>query len=295
MIFSAVRESAMVPPFEFARAVVPHGTTSVIIDPHEIANVLGVDGIRYMLEASKYTPFSVYVMVPSCVPATNLETNGGVLRWSDLITFKDDPWVVGLGEMMNYPGVLYRDEAVLDKLRAFADRRIDGHAPGVTGRDLESYVAAGIGSDHECTTVEEAREEAFGARLRANLGRPSADLLPPPVKHLSRGTGVQVPEWTTHPTLDTRPTDDTLGEPARWVRPRDNISRSLSRRRGGTGSGLKSPNSPYQPSGTSPCSDISRMPGCGSPQSERCADVHLSIRNVGQQFDTDLYPRMVFA
>lgn len=159
-------ESAMVPPFEFARAVVPHGTTSVIIDPHEIANVLGVEGIRYMLEASKYTPFSVFVMVPSCVPATNLETNGGVLRWSDLITFKDDPWVVGLGEMMNYPGVLQRDEAVLDKLRAFVDRRIDGHAPGVTGRDLEGYVAAGIGSDHECTTVEEAREKIrLGMRI----------------------------------------------------------------------------------------------------------------------------------
>jgi adenine deaminase len=152
-------ESAMVPPYEFARAVVPHGTTSVIIDPHEIANVLGVEGIRYMLEAAKYTPFSVYVMVPSCVPATHLETNGGVLRWSDLIEFKDDPWVVGLGEMMNYPGVLMRDESVLDKLRAFADRRIDGHAPGVHGRDLEGYVAAGIGSDHECTTVEEAREK----------------------------------------------------------------------------------------------------------------------------------------
>jgi adenine deaminase len=152
-------ESAMVPPFEFARAVVPHGTTSVIIDPHEIANVLGVEGIRYMLEASKYTPFSVYVMVPSCVPATHLETNGGALRWSDLIAFKSDPWVVGLGEMMNYPGVLLRDEAVLDKIRAFSDRRIDGHAPGVTGRDLEGYVAAGIASDHECTTVEEAREK----------------------------------------------------------------------------------------------------------------------------------------
>jgi len=152
-------ESAMVPPFEFARAVVPHGTTSVLIDPHEIANVLGVEGIEYMLEASKYTPFSVYVMVPSCVPATHLETNGGILRWSDLIQFKSDPWVVGLGEMMNYPGVLMRDEAVLDKLRAFGDRRIDGHAPGLTGRDLEAYVAAGIASDHECTNVEEAREK----------------------------------------------------------------------------------------------------------------------------------------
>lgn len=152
-------ESAMVPPYEFARAVVPHGITSVVIDPHEIANVFGVDGIRYMLEASKYTPFSVYVMVPSCVPATHLETNGAPLRWSDLIEFKEDPWVIGLAEMMNYPGVLMRDESVLDKLRAFGDRRIDGHAPGVHGHDLEGYVAAGIGSDHECTTVEEAKEK----------------------------------------------------------------------------------------------------------------------------------------
>ncbi len=152
-------ESAMVPPYEFARAVVPRGVTSVIIDPHEIANVLGVDGIRYMLEASKYTPFSVFVMVPSCVPATNLETNGGALRWSDLIGFKRQEWVIGLGEMMNFPGVLYRDEAVLDKLRAFSDRRIDGHAPGLRGRDLEAYVAAGVGSDHECIEVDEAKDK----------------------------------------------------------------------------------------------------------------------------------------
>ncbi len=122
-------ESAMVPPYEFARAVVPRGVTSLVIDPHEIANVLGVDGIRYMLEASKYTPFSVFVMVPSCVPATNLETNGGALRWSDLIGFKRQEWVIGLGEMMNFPGVLHRDEAVLDKLRAFDASRIIRYIP----------------------------------------------------------------------------------------------------------------------------------------------------------------------
>jgi adenine deaminase len=175
-------ESAMVPPYEFARAVVPHGTTSIIIDPHEIANVLGVEGIEYMLEASKYTPFSVYVMVPSCVPATHLETNGGILRWSDLITFKNDPWVIGLGEMMNYPGVLFRDQEVLDKLRAFFNRRIDGHAPGLTGRDLEAYVAAGIASDHECTNVEEAREKIrLGMRImirEASNARNMQALLP---------------------------------------------------------------------------------------------------------------------
>lgn len=152
-------ESSLVPPYEFARAVVPHGVTTVVIDPHEIANVLGAEGIRYMLNASKYTPFSVYVMASSCVPATHLETSGAMLRWSDLIHFKSDPWVLGLAEVMNYPGVIQGDQEVLDKLRAFADRRMDGHCPGLSGRDLEAYVAAGIASDHECTTVDEAREK----------------------------------------------------------------------------------------------------------------------------------------
>lgn len=152
-------ESALVPPYEFARAVVPHGVTTVVVDPHEIANVLGSEGIRYMLDASKYTPFSVYVMASSCVPATHLETSGATLRWSDLIEFKNDPWVLGLAEVMNYPGVINGDLEVLDKLRAFADKRMDGHCPGLTGRDLEAYVAAGIASDHECTTVAEANEK----------------------------------------------------------------------------------------------------------------------------------------
>ncbi len=152
-------ESSLVPPYEFARAVVPHGVTTVVVDPHEIANVMGNEGIRYMLNASKHTPFSVFVMASSCVPATHLETSGATLRWSDLIEFKKDPWVLGLAEVMNYPGVIGGDEEVLDKLRAFADMRIDGHCPGLSGRDLEAYIAAGIASDHECTTVEEANEK----------------------------------------------------------------------------------------------------------------------------------------
>lgn len=152
-------ESSMVTVPEFARAVVPKGTTTVIIDPHEIANVLGLDGIRYMLEMSKYNPLSVYVMVPSCVPATHLETAGSQLMWYDLAVFFNDPWVLGLGEMMNYQGVLSRDPLVLDKLRAADGRRIDGHAPGLAGRDLSAYIAAGIRSDHECTTLEEAQEK----------------------------------------------------------------------------------------------------------------------------------------
>lgn len=152
-------ESALVPPYEFARAVVPHGVTTVVVDPHEIANVLGNEGIRYMLDASKYTPFSVFVMASSCVPATHLETSGATLRWSDLFEFKSDPWVLGLAEVMNYPGVINGDLQVLDKLRAFADKRKDGHAPGLSGRDLQAYVASGIASDHECTTVDEANEK----------------------------------------------------------------------------------------------------------------------------------------
>jgi adenine deaminase len=152
-------ESSMVPPPEFARAVVPRGTTTVITDPHEIGNVLGLDGIRYMFDAAKYNPLSMFVMLPSCVPATNMETSGATLRSYDIEPFKDNPWVLGLAEMMNYPGVIHGDPEVLAKLNLFQDRIIDGHAPGLTGLPLNAYVAAGIRSDHECTTVEEAREK----------------------------------------------------------------------------------------------------------------------------------------
>ena len=152
-------ESSMVPPPQFARAVVPRGTTTVIIDPHEIGNVLGLDGIRYMFDAAKYNPLSIYVMMPSCVPATNMETAGAVLHWYDIAPYQSDPWVLGLAEMMNFPGVIAGSEEALDKLRAFEKRVRDGHAPGLTGKALNAYVAAGIGSDHECTTVEEAREK----------------------------------------------------------------------------------------------------------------------------------------
>ncbi len=139
--------------------MVPRGTTTVIIDPHEIANVLGLEGIRYMFDAAKYNPLSVYVMMPSCVPATDMETAGAYLRWYDIAHYLSDHWVLGLGEMMNFPGVVYGDEEVLNKLRGFEDGIRDGHAPGLTGRDLVAYVAAGIGSDHEATTVEEMREK----------------------------------------------------------------------------------------------------------------------------------------
>lgn len=152
-------ESSMVAIPEYARTVVPRGTTTVIIDPHEIANVLGLDGIRYMLESSKGNPLSVHVMVPSCVPATHLETAGATLTADDIAPLLREKWVAGLGEMMNFPGVLFREPHVLAKLEAAKGKRIDGHAPGLSGRDLAAYVAAGIGSDHECTSASEALEK----------------------------------------------------------------------------------------------------------------------------------------
>ncbi len=152
-------ESSMLTIPEFAKVVVPHGTTAVVIDPHEIANVLGLDGIRYMLESSKYNPLSVYVMLPSCVPATDMETSGSQLASYDLASLFSNPWVLGLAEMMNYPGVIFGESEVLAKIASARGHPIDGHAPGLTGKDLAAYIAAGIGSDHECTTIEEAREK----------------------------------------------------------------------------------------------------------------------------------------
>ena len=152
-------ESSLVTPAEFARAVVPRGTTTVVTDPHEIANVLGLDGIRFMFESAKGGPLSMFVMASSCVPATAMETNGAVLRSYDLASFKTDPWVLGLAEVMNFPGVVHGDPDMLAKIHEFEHTVLDGHCPGLTGKELMAYAAAGIGSDHECTTVEEAREK----------------------------------------------------------------------------------------------------------------------------------------
>jgi len=153
-------ESSMVTIAEFTKAVVPHGTTTVIADPHEIANVLGLDGIKFILNSSKYNPLSVYVMLPSCVPATSMETSGSELNSFDLEGMFQIKWIKGIGEMMNYPGVIQRSPDVLAKLNmAPAWSRIDGHAPGLRGKALSAYISAGIRSDHECTTVEEAREK----------------------------------------------------------------------------------------------------------------------------------------
>ncbi len=152
-------ESAMVPPREFARAIVPRGVTTVVTDPHEIANVLGIDGIRFMLDDATHAPFTMFVNAPSCVPATHMGTAGAELSAADLVSLRAHAAVVGLAEVMNFPGVVAADEGVLAKVRAFRDRVIDGHCPGLTGPKLNAYVAVGIRSDHESTTVEEAREK----------------------------------------------------------------------------------------------------------------------------------------
>ncbi|OHD15538.1 MAG: adenine deaminase [Spirochaetes bacterium GWD1_61_31] len=172
-------ESSLLAPAEFARLVTPRGTTSVIADPHEIANVLGYDGINWMLRASEGLPLDVYIMAPSCVPATDFDTAGAALYASDLAPFLREARVLGLGEMMNYPGVLNGDPRVLDKLSLFweAGRPIDGHAPGLSGRDLSAYVLSGIRSDHEATSPAEALEKiSKGMWVMARFGSGARDL-----------------------------------------------------------------------------------------------------------------------
>jgi len=152
-------ESSMLTPIEFARAVIPHGTTTVVADPHELANVLGLEGINFMIEQSLGLPLTIFFMIPSCVPASHLETSGAALSAREIHYFLHEENVLGLGEVMNYPGVLACDKPILDKLIATGDKRIDGHCPGLTGKSLNAYIIAGIKSDHECVTPEEAREK----------------------------------------------------------------------------------------------------------------------------------------
>jgi adenine deaminase len=152
-------ESSMVTVPEFARAVMPRGTCAVVTDPHEIANVLGLTGIHYMLDSSEGLPLRVFAMASSCVPATHMETSGASLEASDLEPLFEHPRVIGLAEVMNFPGVFLGAPEVLAKIEAAGDRPVDGHSPGLSGLPLNAYTAAGIGSDHECTQLEEAREK----------------------------------------------------------------------------------------------------------------------------------------
>ena len=172
-------ESSMLLPHEFAKAVVPCGTTTVITDPHEISNVLGLHGISYMHEAVKNLPLNVYTMLPSCVPATPYETSGFDLNSYDLALLIDSPWVLGIAEMMNYSGLLNLDKNVLAKLDLAKEKgkRIDGHAPFLSGKDLCAYAASGVKSDHECTNPEEATEKIrLGMYIMIREGTAAKDL-----------------------------------------------------------------------------------------------------------------------
>lgn len=171
-------ESSLVTPHEFDRCVLPHGVTTAICDPHEIANVLGSTGIRYFLDCAEQTIMDVRINLSSCVPATEFETSGARLEIEDLLPFRDHPKVIGLAEMMNFPGVLNCDPGILAKLEAFQDGHMDGHAPLLSGMDLNGYLAAGIRTDHEATSAAEAREKlAKGMAILIREGSVSKDLL----------------------------------------------------------------------------------------------------------------------
>lgn len=170
-------ESSLVTPFEFDRCVLPRGVTTAICDPHEIANVCGLEGIGYFLDASARTLMDIRVQLSSCVPSTHMETTGARLEAADLIPLMDHPRVIGLAEFMNYPGVLMKDPGCMAKLEAWAGRHIDGHAPLLRGHDLNGYLAAGIRTEHEATTAEEGLEKLRkGMRVLIREGSVSKDL-----------------------------------------------------------------------------------------------------------------------
>ena len=154
-------ESSMATPMEFSKAVMPHGTTTVIADPHELVNVKGNEAMEYILDAAEDAPLSIYIMMPSSIPATPFETNGADFTAEDMKQWKDHKLVLGLGEVMCYPAVLSHDEEIMKKLELCKGMVIDGHAPGLTGEDLKAYVEAGVMTEHECTSFEEAKEKCL--------------------------------------------------------------------------------------------------------------------------------------
>ncbi|HEY0368885.1 MAG TPA: adenine deaminase [Chthoniobacterales bacterium] len=170
-------ESSMLTMPELARVIVPHGTGAMVIDPHEFANVLGKDGIRYVIESGKGLPVDLFVMLPSCVPATHLETSGAQMQAADLADMINGERVAGVAELMNYPGVFLGAETELAKIRAGKGKLIDGHAPGLGGRNLNAYALAGVRSDHESTGLEEAREKLrLGLHLLVREGSTERNL-----------------------------------------------------------------------------------------------------------------------
>ncbi|MCP1200801.1 adenine deaminase [Notoacmeibacter sp. MSK16QG-6] len=170
-------ESSLVTPHEFDRCVLPHGVTTAICDPHEIANVLGAEGIRYFLESALHTIMDIRVQLSSCVPATHLETSGADLPIESLLSFRDHPKVIGLAEFMNFPGVIHKDPVALAKLEAFQGEHIDGHAPLLSGAELNGYLSVGIRTEHECTSADEALEKiSKGMHILIREGSVSKDL-----------------------------------------------------------------------------------------------------------------------
>lgn len=170
-------ESSLVTPHEFDRCVLPYGVTTVICDPHEIANVLGTEGIQYFLDSAEETIMDIRVQLSSCVPATHLETSGADLPIERLLPFRNHPKVIGLAEFMNFPGVIHKDPICIAKLEAFQDGHIDGHSPLLSGRDLNGYLSARIRTDHECTTAVEAMEKIRkGMHILVREGSVSKDL-----------------------------------------------------------------------------------------------------------------------
>ncbi len=170
-------ESSLVTPFEFDRCVAPRGVTTAICDPHEIANVAGAEGIRYFLDAATRTVMDIRVNLSSCVPSTHMETAGAALDAAALVALADHPQMIGLAEFMNFPGVIHRDPGCMEKLRAFAGGHIDGHAPLLSGMDLNAYISAGIRTEHEATGLEEAREKLQkGLRILIREGSVSKDM-----------------------------------------------------------------------------------------------------------------------
>ncbi|TCU66232.1 adenine deaminase [Tissierella praeacuta] len=170
-------ESSMSSPSQFAKVILPKGVTTIIADPHEIANVKGIEGIRYIIDDSKNTPLDVRIMLPSCVPATDFENSGSILEAEDLEELLDEETIIGLGEMMNYPGVISGNDKVLDKLTLFKDKVIDGHGPMIKEKDLNAYIVAGIKTEHECSTVEEVLDRIrLGMYVLIREGSAAKDL-----------------------------------------------------------------------------------------------------------------------
>ena len=200
-------ESSLLIPSQFAVTVIPRGTCCVIADPHEIANVCGVEGIEFMIEDSNRTPLKVYFMIPSCVPATRLETSGAEIGLEEIEHLKRNKRILGLGEVMNFPGVIMGDKSVLAKIRACEGMIIDGHAPGVRGRDLCAYIAAGIMSDHESITADEAMEKlSLGMWIMIREGSTAKNLA-----ELSKIVSKGCPERVMLVT-DDQHADDLLAE-----------------------------------------------------------------------------------